>query len=717
MRLLRGKMGAAAAFLGIAALVAGGLGWVTREALDMEAERREAARAREQDKLQKEQDERWGETLRQIEAERAEKMRLALWRLDGRLTPALAREDSRPYPHYEALHTPFPALNSEGVPFEPGQVLVPSPLLTAELPDWMLLHFQVDPIKGWTSPQVIPESLQRTLRKQPVELALNNVDDAHRERLTELRSAYAPRHFYACVRTNGIEIDNATRDILAQQEQQNTANTFNPSQLQNQVGQNSINPNSQVGGQYGGERGGLDPGEAGKRFQAIARAKNEGLWTYVNDGRNYTTLQGVFPFRMLEMKQSEARALERQLGGKLDDGRKKELQTRLDGLRKEVDDLRRALQPVEVELSSLQPIWLPSHESPKHLMLVRPARVGTQPAYQGILLSWPRLQEILRDEIEYLLPKAKFVPLARTDPNRLDREMFVLPVELDPGPLEVPEKPEPAKAPDAAAVSWTPLRIGLALAWAAALVALVAVGLGGWTLLDLSERRIRFVSAVTHELRTPLTTLRLYLDLLTSGLVSDEKQREEYIKTLGGEADRLHRLIGNVLDFARLEKARPNTDKRPVALTDFLHELRVTWNERCAASGKDLQVECSLPEGLVITTDRNLVEQIIGNLIDNARKYSRDAADPHIWLRAAVEGGKVVIEVEDRGPGVTKRERGSIFRPFRRGHDADVKAGGVGLGLALATRWAGFIGARLGVRAGEGGIGACFRLELPAAAA
>ena len=56
-------------------------------------------------------------------------------------------------------------------------------------------------------------------------------------------------------------------------------------------------------------------------------------------------------------------------------------------------------------------------------------------------------------------------------------------------------------------------------------MALLAVGLGGWSLLDLSERRIRFVSAVTHELRTPLTTLRLYLDMLTGGLVRDEKQK------------------------------------------------------------------------------------------------------------------------------------------------------------------------------------------------
>ena len=110
---------------------------------------------------------------------------------------------------------------------------------------------------------------------------------------------------------------------------------------------------------------------------------------------------------------------------------------------------------------------------------------------------------------------------------------------------------------------WTPLRVGLALAWAAALVALLAVGLGGWSLIDLSERRIRFVSAVTHELRTPLTTLRLYLDMLMNGLVRDEKQREEYIQTLNAEANRLSRLVGNVLDL--LAAGEPAAAPQPFA--------------------------------------------------------------------------------------------------------------------------------------------------------
>ena len=100
--------------------------------------------------------------------------------------------------------------------------------------------------------------------------------------------------------------------------------------------------------------------------------------------------------------------------------------------------------------------------------------------------------------------------------------MTALPVQLDPGP-------EPELPP----AGWTPLRIGLVLAWIAAIIAFAAVGFAGWRLIDLAERRIRFVSAVTHELRTPLTSLRLYLDLLVSGMIQDEAKRQEYLEHAG----------------------------------------------------------------------------------------------------------------------------------------------------------------------------------------
>jgi signal transduction histidine kinase len=280
--------------------------------------------------------------------------------------------------------------------------------------------------------------------------------------------------------------------------------------------------------------------------------------------------------------------------------------------------------------------------------------------------------------------------------------MTALPLQLDPGPADT--------APNA---GWTPLRVGLGLAWIAAIVALLAVGLGGWSLIDLSQRRIRFVSAVTHELRTPLTTLQLYLDMLANGLVRDEKQRGEYIQTLNTEANRLSRLVGNVLDFSRLENQRPRLNRVRVTVADLLAQIDAVWQSRCKDADKELVVENALGKDAALFIDAPLVQQILGNLLDNASKYSRGAADRRIWLRVDGEGRRLVFEVEDHGAGVPKRERGSIFRAFRRGRNAGVTGGGVGLGLALARRWARLLGGELTLRPPAGG-GACFRLTLPA---
>jgi signal transduction histidine kinase len=318
-----------------------------------------------------------------------------------------------------------------------------------------------------------------------------------------------------------------------------------------------------------------------------------------------------------------------------------------------------------------------------------------------VLLDWDKLQEVLAAEVHDLFPDARMLPLLDGPAEYPERVMTALPIQLDPGPLTASVLP-----------GWSPLRVGLLLAWAAALLALLVVGLGGWSLFDLSERRFRFVSAVTHELRTPLTTLRLYLDMLTSGLVREEPKKEEYLNTLHGESDRLHRLVSNVLDFARLEKQRPKLAKRPVAVPELLDGVRQNWQSRCAATAKELIVEVTPGCGVDVTTDPQLVEQILGNLIDNACKYSREATDNRVWLRARRDGRAVLLEVEDRGPGVPARERRLIFRAFRRGRQADVTAGGVGLGLALAVRWARLIGGRLHVQPGAGDVGACFQLRL-----
>jgi signal transduction histidine kinase len=677
MTWLRGTLRGFLAFLGIAVLLLGGLGWATHAALRVEDDQRlAAANARE------------SERLYLAQKERADRLRLALWRLDSRLAPALAREESRPYPQYVALHTPFPALTSSGIACAPGQVYLPSPLLTAELPDWMRLHFQVDQTNGWTSPQVVPEELQKILRKQPIELALHNVTPERKELLASLRERFPFGSIMTTFGEMGVTVAENTQEA---QRWADLVDMVNSTRLQGRGAGNYAqpadrNPEPQAppaGGNRDNTSNSANPLtnvaqqqlDYAYRVVVMNRGRREGLWAYI-----YDDIRANMPL-----------GLGAAFPGKT-------------GV---------AYQTVEVQLGAMRPVWLPSAEKPEFLLMVRGAKVNDKPVYQGFVIDWPKLQALLLDEVADLFPQTHFQPLPPGEPPHPERAMSTLPVEFVPVDDPIPDQPAPVDPATLDPAGWTPLRIGLAFAWGAVLVALLAIGLGGWSLLDLSERRIRFVSAVTHELRTPLTTLRLYLDLLSSGLVREEKQKAEYLTTLNAEADRLHRLIGNVLDFARLEKSRPAVELRPAAVTGLLDQLDRNWHERCAAAGKSLQIDNRLPEGAAVTTDAGLVEQIVGNLIDNAQKYSRDAKDPRIVLRALDANGRLALEVEDRGPGVTKGDRCSIFRPFRRGRDADVKAGGVGLGLALATRWAHVLGGTLSIGAGGEGVGACFRLELP----
>jgi signal transduction histidine kinase len=613
MATLRARSVGLLLYLLIATLVVGGLGWVTAATLRLEL---------------------------------SDQMRLALWRLDSRVAPSIAREDSRPFQHYDPIYVPLPALQKNLYVCAPGTVWVPSPLLDSGLPDWMALHFQTTTDGNWRSPQVLNPVLNDTLCQERVHVDLCNVTPPRAALLDDLRKHYSPSSLFTRLPEGG-EIQVVSVEPPPEQTAQ--AKDANQSiQIMNQNPDNDFKLRS-------GQRGAV-------------QSENRGNST-LNNGRNYSF--GPFgtevPWAQLGAKWAGPG------------------------------------QAATVNLGALQPLWLRADGEPERLVLARLARSGDRRVVQGIVLDWPRLQEILLGEIRDLFPDARLEPVdGDAESDGPERQMTALPLALDPGPRTW-----------GVLWVWSPLRVGLLLAWTAALAALAVVGLGGWSLLDLSERRFRFVSAVTHELRTPLTTLRLYLDMLNSGMVRDEPKKAEYLKTLDTESDRLHRLVSNVLDFARLEKKRPKLSLREVSVTALLEQLRANWQERCNSSAKELVVVTGPGCPPALTTDVELVQQIVGNLIDNACKYSREATDGRIWLRARPDGRRwVALEVEDRGPGVPDRERRGVFRAFRRGRTADVTAGGVGLGLALARRWTRLLGGKLLLRPGPDGVGACFQLWL-----
>jgi signal transduction histidine kinase len=698
---LRGKTGGLVGFVVVAGLLVGGLGWATAAALRLERE----------------------QLAERADAERAGLMRRALWRMDSWAWPLLARENDRPFNHYSAVFAPPLALynsdDARAVAF--GSVLEPSPLLHAELPAWMRLHFQVD-AGGWESPQAPPPQVMRFLNSRPSK-HVAACAAAHRGELERLTRALPVPELLALAR------ERALPTLLPSPRPAEPG--FDPSAVVRTVPQtdaqapnvgnylgNAANPDNFSYGQQG-----LAPNQAPEflvRQNVQNRIQNEGRTQSQRMareaaqgnlfGRNGQWLLDNANNRDQGPQQPNAPAGQPAASkGAVGPPRPPDAAPTAPPAKPPpskpdpsipVNPKKEALGlEIDVNLGPLTALWATTH-SGDELLLLRLIQIDHREIVQGVELDAPQLQELLAAEVQDLFPGGTVVP-ARGEEAQPERTMTALPLQLDPGPP--PPPPDPG---------WTTLRVGLALAWAAALVALGAVGLGGWSLLDLSERRIRFVSAVTHELRTPLTTLRLYLDMLLNGLVRDEKQREEYLHTLSTEAERLTRLVGNVLDFSRLERRSPPREAAPIAATALLEQVRSVWQSRCTDADKELLVEDLAGPETVVRTDAVLAAQLLGNLIDNACKYSRGADDRRVWLRARVERGRLCLDVEDRGPGVPVRERRAIFRPFRRGRRVDA-TGGVGLGLALARNWARLLGGRLTLLPPSPQGGACFQLTLP----
>ena len=248
---------------------------------------------------------------------------------------------------------------------------------------------------------------------------------------------------------------------------------------------------------------------------------------------------------------------------------------------------------------------------------------------------------------------------------------------------------------------------------------LVAAILAGGTLLlrqaRLSEeeaaQKTSFVANVSHELKTPLTTIRLYAELLEQGRVTDESKRIEYLGTIGRETQRLARLVNNVLGFSRLEQGTKRFDVRELDLAGEINRLLDTHAPRLIECGMSLRRE--VPDGpLSVRADRDALEQILINLLDNACKYASAGGEVSVTVAASAKGG-AEVRVADRGPGVPMAHRSRIFDKFHR-VDATLTAaqGGAGLGLSIARQLARGQGGELRYAERAGG-GAEFIFELP----
>lgn len=226
---------------------------------------------------------------------------------------------------------------------------------------------------------------------------------------------------------------------------------------------------------------------------------------------------------------------------------------------------------------------------------------------------------------------------------------------------------------------------------------------------QLARERSSFAAAAAHELRTPLAGLQLYGDMLADDLGDPTKLRD-YARRMSEEAARLGRVVSNVLGFSQLERGNLAIDVREASLGEALQELAARAEPALDRAGAMLALE--IPPNVTARFDRDALARIVGNLVDNAEKYSRGAEDRTIELAVReADNGAAEISVSDHGPGITAAARTRLFRPFSRGVTADGPAG-LGLGLALSRSLARAMGGELEHRPTASGT--TFVLRLPA---
>jgi two-component system sensor histidine kinase KdpD len=199
--------------------------------------------------------------------------------------------------------------------------------------------------------------------------------------------------------------------------------------------------------------------------------------------------------------------------------------------------------------------------------------------------------------------------------------------------------------------------------------------------IEAETERLRsaMLTSVSHDLRTPLTTIVAALSMLKDlGRSCDPDLAVELVDQAAGEAERLNRFIGNLLDMTKLELGKLNIRLEPIDLADAIGSAL----ERSRPLLADLRVEVAVePDIPMVGADYLLLEQVLFNLIDNAAKYSPPGGT--IAIRATSEGDSVVTRIIDEGDGIPPERLAVVFDKFARVAREDRQRPGTGLGLAI----------------------------------
>ncbi len=228
-------------------------------------------------------------------------------------------------------------------------------------------------------------------------------------------------------------------------------------------------------------------------------------------------------------------------------------------------------------------------------------------------------------------------------------------------------------------------------------------------LRKLEVMRRDFVANASHELKTPLTSIKGFVETLLDGAWEDKENSFRFLQIIQDHVNRLDRLINDLLDLSYLESSGQDIKKQKVGLKDLTDNVLSGF--KAHLKKMDIQAENNLPPGLFCDLDKNKIEQVLTNLIDNSIKFNRQGGALKVYAEDLNDKIKVIIE--DSGIGIPEKDVPRIFERFYRVDKARSRQlGGTGLGLAIIKHIVELHGGSTGLESVEG-LGSKFWFTLP----
>jgi signal transduction histidine kinase len=221
-------------------------------------------------------------------------------------------------------------------------------------------------------------------------------------------------------------------------------------------------------------------------------------------------------------------------------------------------------------------------------------------------------------------------------------------------------------------------------------------------------RELAFIASVAHDLRNPLAALQFSLDAMRARRSTWDAETERIFDILGRQLDHLSRMVSDLLETCYIEAGQLTLNRAAFDLRDAARAVVDLY--RPVASDRPIEIELGEETALVLA-DRMRIEQVIGNLVSNAIKYSPPGS--RIRLGVSARAGAVELYVADEGVGIKDEDRENIFRPFWRA-DEGAKRSGTGLGLSVVRKIVAAHDGRITVESTPG-MGSVFRVRFPLA--